>query len=72
MNLYKVTLKYGYEHQKSFIFFVVAKNELIAGELASKTFEGYSYGDHHIGITELLASEGQYAKPDILLISEGI
>ncbi len=68
MNLYKVILKFGYEHNKAFTFYVVAKNLQEAGNLATKTFEEYDYGDCHLHTTELIASEGQYAKVDILLI----
>jgi hypothetical protein len=68
MNLYKVVLKYGYNHSKEFTFYVVAKDLQDAEILTLETFKKYDYGSCHLHTTELIASEGQHSKPDILLI----
>ena len=70
MNLYKVTLNYGYEYQKAFSFLIVASDIESAKEIAEKTFKSYDYGSYNFHSIELLASEGQYAKPNILLLAE--
>jgi hypothetical protein len=69
MNLYKVILKFAYNHSREFTFFVIAKDLSGAGNLAIETFKKYDYGDCHLHTTELIASEGQYAKPNILLVA---
>lgn len=68
MNLYKVTLHYGYNYQKNFEFIVAAKNIENAQCLAEQTFKKYDYGSYKFHGIELLASEGQYSHPAILLI----
>lgn len=68
MNLYNVTLKFGYEHQKSFTFYVVAINIDAAEKLAMSTFKKYDYGDFHLHAIEVIATEGQYARPNILIV----
>ena len=68
MNLYKVILKFAYNHSREFAFFVIAKDLQDAGNLAIQTFKMYDYGDCHLHTTELIAGEGQYAKPNILLL----
>lgn len=69
-NLYKVTLAYGYEYDKRFSFIVIATAIEPAVDLAIKTFNGYDYGSCIFNHVELIASEGQYSKPEILLIAE--
>lgn len=68
--LYKVTLAYGYNYGKRFCFIVVATGIEPAIELATKTFNGYKYGTCMLNQVEIIASEGQYSKPEILLIAE--
>lgn len=70
MKLYKLILAYGYDYQKSFTFMIIAKDVKQAEELAIKTFRKYDYGDCHLHTIEVIAEEGQYAKPNILLISD--
>jgi len=70
MNLYKVTLKYGYDYSKDFKFLVIAGGIEKAETMAKDTFRGYGYGSFRFHIIELLASEGQYANPDILLLEK--
>ena len=70
MNLYKVILRFGYNHSREFTFYVVAKNLQDAGDLAIETFKEYDYGDCHLHATELIAGEGQYTKPNILLVND--
>ena len=67
MNLYKVILGYSYNYNKEFLFYVVAKNVQDASDTAIETFHKYSYGNCHLQSIELIASEGQHAKPNILL-----
>ena len=68
MKLYKVNIAYRYDHRSSFTFFVVAPDVTNAEKIASDTFKKYDYGDFHIHNIELIAAEGQYSKPDILVI----
>ncbi|MFA5773035.1 MAG: hypothetical protein WC974_09920 [Thermoplasmata archaeon] len=68
MNLYKVILRFAYNHSREFTFYVVAKDLQDAGDLAIETFKKYDYGDCHLHTTELIAGEGQYARPNILLL----
>ena len=70
MKLYKVNIAYRYDHRSIFTFFVVAKDVASAEKIASDTFKKYDYGDFHIHNIELIAAEGQYSKPDILIIEE--
>ena len=42
---------------------------LSAVDLSIKTFKSYGYGSCIFNHAELMASEGQYSKPDILLIT---
>jgi len=70
MNLYKVILNYGYEYQKAFSFLVVAPTIESAKEATEEAFKSYDYGSYNFHSIELLASEGQYAKPNILLLVE--
>ena len=69
MNLYEVVLGYNYNYKKEFMFYVVAKNVQGASDMAIETFSQYSYGDCHLESIELIASEGQYAEPNILLLT---
>ena len=68
MNLYRVILKFEYDYQKDFNFLIVANNIKNAGMLAKKMFAEYDYGSFRFHSIELLASEGQYANPEILLL----
>ena len=69
MNLYKIMLAYGYDYGKRFSFLVIAKDIESAVDISIKTFNSYDYGSCIFNHAELMASEGQYSKPDILLIT---
>ena len=68
MKLHKVELAYRYDHRSLFLFYVVADSVADAEALAIKTFSEYDYGDCHLHSVEIIAGEGQYTKPNILLI----
>jgi hypothetical protein len=70
MNLYRITLAYGYDYDNNFSFLVVAQNIALAIDISIKTFIGYDYGIPIFSKAEFLATEGQYTKHDILLIAE--
>ncbi len=70
MSLYKVFLGYGYDFNKSFMFYVIASGLLEAEVIALKTFNSYDYGNCQLSGIEKIASGGQYSKPHILLIAE--
>lgn len=70
MKLYKVLLAYSYNNEKIFTFLVVASCIEEATDLAIKTFKSYDYGDCQFSSVSLLAEEGQYGKPQILIIAE--
>ncbi|WP_448506378.1 hypothetical protein [Immundisolibacter sp.] len=69
-NLYKVTVAYDYDYEKRFNFLVVATKVERAIDLAIRTFYEYDYGNCIFKDIEFIASEGQYSKPEILLIAE--
>ena len=48
---------------------MIAKDLQDAEDLIIETFKKYDYGDCHLHTTELIAGEGQYAKPNILLLA---
>lgn len=69
-NLYKVTLAYGYNYGKRFSFLVIAEDIESAVNLAISTFNSYDYGVCIFSCVELVASEGQYSEPEILLLAK--
>jgi len=70
MKLYKITLGFRYEYRQSFTFLVVAENTQKAELTALETFKSYDYGDCNFKQAEVIAEEGQYGKPNILLIEK--
>ena len=57
MNLYKITLEYGYHDHYSIDFFVVAKSVGSAVDVSIKRFKGYNGGDCKFKHAEVIASE---------------
>ena len=70
MKLYQIQLAYRYDHKSIFTFLVVASNIANAENIASDTFKKYDYGDSHVHNITVLAEEGQYGHPEVLLIEE--
>jgi len=70
MKLFKILLAYGYKFERRFTFLTIAENVLEAEVMAIETFNKYSYGNCQLHSIEILGGEGQYAEPNILLISK--
>jgi hypothetical protein len=69
MNLYKVVLDYGHYFEKSFMFYVTAVGVHEAEAMAKETFNSYIYGECQLSRIEMIATEGRYSKPDVLLVA---
>jgi hypothetical protein len=69
MNLYKVTV--CYEKSDRARYYVIAKDEKSAKDYTMKKWSEWGYWrGAYVSIIELLASEGQYGNPEVLLISK--
>jgi len=68
MTLYKIILSIGYNFSEDFEFLVVAKDLQSAVDLTVTTYNTYNQGNCMFKKAELLAGEGQYTKPNILLL----
>ncbi|MBA7470157.1 hypothetical protein ES707_05435 [subsurface metagenome] len=67
MKLYKITIRYCDDRHENFL--VVAKNWIEASNLVMTKWREWKYWHNaYVEVITLIAQEGQYGKPNILLI----